>query len=81
MGKLTIYCICVKGHLDPKWSDWFEGLTLRHEPNGETTLTGPIVDQAALHGVLLKISNLSLTLISVNRIESEAEGRHAAASG
>jgi len=71
MDEPTVYRIRVKGHLDLTWSDWFEGLELSHEPNGETTLTGPIVDQAALQGVLMKVSNLGLSLISVNRVESE----------
>jgi hypothetical protein len=73
MDQPSIYRIRVKGHLDPAWSDWFEGFTLTHEPNGETTLTGQIVDQSALQGVLLKISSLSLTLVSVNRVAAEGD--------
>lgn len=63
------YQIKVAGHLDPAWSDWFEELTLLHEPDGCTTLTGRIDDQAALHGVLIKIRDLGLPLISVLRIK------------
>jgi hypothetical protein len=63
------YQIRVKGHLDDKWSDWFEGLTITLEADGETLLSGPVTDQAALHGLLKKIGNLGLTLLSVNRVE------------
>jgi hypothetical protein len=71
MDQSAMYRIRVKGHLDTAWSDWFEGFALKHEPNGETTLTGPIVDQSALQGVLLNIGNLGLTLVAVNQITSE----------
>jgi hypothetical protein len=67
MDKSCIYVIRVEGHLTVRWSDWFEGLTIHNEPNGETTLSGPLSDQAALFGVLNKIQALNLTLISVNR--------------
>lgn len=62
------YQIRVKGHLAPCWSDWFDGLIMIHEPNGETILAGPILDQAALYGVLLKIRDLNLPLLSVTQI-------------
>ncbi len=65
------YQIKVAGHLDPAWSEWFEQLTLTHEPDGCTTLTGRIIDQAALHGVLIKIRDLGLPLISVLRIKPQ----------
>jgi hypothetical protein len=65
-----IYEIRVKGHLAPDWSDWFGHLALRHYANGETVITGPVRDQAALFGLLIKMRDLGLTLISVNRIES-----------
>ena len=65
-----IYEIRVKGHVAPDWSDWFGQLTLRHYANGETVITGPVRDQAALFGLLIKMRDLGLTLISVNRIES-----------
>ncbi|RPI21513.1 MAG: hypothetical protein EHM70_25015 [Chloroflexota bacterium] len=57
----------VEGHLTDGWSDWFEGLAIRNEPNGETSLRGLISDQSALFGVLNKIYALNLRLISVNR--------------
>jgi hypothetical protein len=71
METSIIYHIRVKGHLDLHWSDWFDGLTISHEINGETTLSGPVVDQAALYGLLLKIHNLNLTLLAVNRVKAE----------
>jgi hypothetical protein len=67
------YQIRVKGHLDPRWADWFDGLTLAHRADGTTLLSGPVADQAALHGLLDKIRNLSLTLLAVNRIEQVSE--------
>jgi hypothetical protein len=68
-GQPTVYQIRIKGHLGRHWTDWFEGLTLTLEDNGETLLTGPLVDQAALHGVLRKVRDLGVTLLSVSRIE------------
>ena len=62
------YEIRIKGHLDDKWADWFEGLTLTLEDNGETLLTGPVVDQAALHGLLRKVRDLGMPLLSVTRV-------------
>ena len=67
-----IYEIRVKGQLDARWSGWFDGMTIRHEPNGDTTLYGPVADQAALFGVLMKIHNLNLPLISVNPAAGDA---------
>ncbi|MEO8393684.1 MAG: hypothetical protein ABI700_11900 [Chloroflexota bacterium] len=63
------YEIRIKGHLDKRWADWFEGLTLTLEDNGETCLSGQVVDQAALHGLLRKVRDLGMPLVSVNRIE------------
>ncbi len=64
----TSYRIKLKGCLDPKWSDWFEQMAISTE-GGETILTGPVADQAALHGLLIRIRDLNLTLLSVERIE------------
>jgi len=69
MDKPRVYEICVEGHLADRWSDWFEGLAIHNNPNGETTLTGLLTDQAALFGVLTKIHDLNLTLISVNDVK------------
>ena len=66
-----VYQIRVKGHLGPQWTEWFECLTITLEEDGETLLTGPMVDQAAIHGVLKKVRDLGMPLISVNRIEPE----------
>ena len=59
------YEIRLKGHLDSQWTDWFEGLTITLEEDGTTLLTGTVVDQASLHGLLKKIRDLGLTLISI----------------
>lgn len=64
------YEIRLHGQLDQRWSDWFEGFTLTNESDGTTTLTGPVIDQAALHGLLRRVGNLGVTLISVNVIGS-----------
>ncbi len=63
--------IRIKGHLDDRWADWFEGMTLTREDNGETLLTGPGIDQAALHGLLKKVRDLGMPLISVNCVEPD----------
>jgi hypothetical protein len=69
MHTSVSYKIRVKGHIGEDWSSWFEGMTIRHEESGETVLTGPLVDEAALHGVLAKIRDLGLPLIEVKREE------------
>jgi hypothetical protein len=66
-----VYQIRIKGHLGRQWTDWFEGLTITLEDNGETLLTGPVVDDAALHGLLKKVRDLGMPLLSVNRIEPD----------
>jgi hypothetical protein len=65
----VVYQIRIKGHLDPKWKVWFEGLDITLEEDGDTILTGPVIDQAALHGLLRKVRDLGMTLISVTRVE------------
>jgi hypothetical protein len=62
------YTIKINGHLDIKWADWFDGMQIIHENDGTTTLMGTVIDQAALQGILKKIRNLNLELISVNKI-------------
>ena len=59
------YLITVKGHLDDHWSAWFEGLTITNGANGEAMLAGPVMDQAALHGLLVKIRDLGMPLVAV----------------
>ena len=66
--EARLYEIRIKGHLDDRWAAWFEGLTLTLEDNGETLLTGPVVDQAALHGLLRKVRDLGMPLVSVTRV-------------
>ena len=64
-----VYQIRIKGHLGPGWTDWFGGLAVTPTEGGETLLTGPVVDQAALHGLLRKVRDLGMPLISVIRVE------------
>ena len=77
----TYYEIIIQGHLDSHWSSWFDGLNITHEPNGTTTLAGPIVDQAALHGVLIKVRDLGLPLIGVRRVAVKGSDDACTASG
>jgi hypothetical protein len=67
----TVYEIRIKGHLGDRWTDWFGGLTITLEDGGDTLLTGPVADQAALHGLLKKVRDLGTPLISVNRIQPD----------
>src|SRR5688500_10870085 len=64
-----VYQIRIKGHLGRQWTDWFGGLSITLEDNGDTLLTGPVVDQAALYGLLRKVRDLAMPLLSVNRVE------------
>ena len=73
------YCIRVQGHLDPSWQERFGGWRLEHEEAGTTRLSGPLPDQAALHGVLLQIIRLGLTLLSLET-NQEASGEETAES-
>ncbi|WP_047866647.1 hypothetical protein [Rubrobacter aplysinae] len=66
----VVYEIRVRGHLGREWTDWFEGLTITPGDGGDTLLSGPVVDQAALHGLMRKVRDLGLPLVSVNRIEA-----------
>lgn len=67
-SKRAIYEIRIRDRLDEDWSEWFDTMTLTHTSEGQTILTGPVADQAALHGLLSRISDLNLTLISVNQV-------------
>jgi len=69
-GQPMIYQIRIKGHLGLQWTDWFGGLTITLEDNGDTLLTGPVVDQAALHGLLKKVRDLGMPLVSVIQVQS-----------
>lgn len=68
------YEIRLTGHLDARWAAWFDGLTISHERDGTTVLSGPIADQAALHGVIQRVRDLGLPLVSVTRVETDRPG-------
>jgi hypothetical protein len=74
-----VYSILVQGYLDQERSSWFDGLTITHTAGGETVLSGPIADQAALHGVLAKIRDLGLSLLEVKRGNSALDDRQTSA--
>lgn len=65
------YEIRLKGHLDARWASWFDGLGLTHLDDGTTVIHGPVADQAALHGLLQKVRDTGLSLVSVSRIEAD----------
>ena len=67
------YEIRLKGHLEARWVQWFDGLAITLEENGKTLLSGPLADQAALHGILKKVRDLGLTLLSVNSVEPDTK--------
>ena len=69
LSQPVVYQIRIKGHLGREWTAWFEGLTIMLEKDGDTLLTGPVVDQAALHGLLKKVRDLGMPLVSVSPIE------------
>jgi hypothetical protein len=68
MASPIVYHIRVEGHISESWSSWFEGLAIRHEESGETVISGSLVDQAALYGVLLRLRDLGLPLVAVKRV-------------
>jgi hypothetical protein len=72
-GQPMVYQIRIKGHLGPQWTDWFEGMTITPEDNGDTLVTGPVIDQAALHGVLKRVRDLNLPLLSIMEVRSRRE--------
>jgi hypothetical protein len=64
-----VYQIRIRGHLDARWTDWFDGLTITLAEGGDTLLTGPVVDQAALYGLLKKVRDSGMPLLSVNSVD------------
>ena len=70
----SVYEIRIKGHLDRQWTEWFEGLTIALQDNGDTLLSGPVVDQSALYGLLRKVRDLGMPLLSVVSVESHQTG-------
>ena len=67
-GTPGVYQIRIRGHLGPQWMNWFDGLAITLEENGDTLFTGPVIDQAALHGILKKVRDLGMPLLSVNSV-------------
>lgn len=68
-NQKTVYQIRIRGHLDQQRMNWFEGLTISLEDDGNTLISGPIIDQSALHGILKKIRDLGMPLLDVNQVE------------
>jgi hypothetical protein len=75
-SQTVVYQIRLRGHLDSQWTGWFEGLTIMLEEDGSTLLTGPLVDQAALHGLLKKVRDLGMPLVSVSQIQPDETRPH-----
>jgi hypothetical protein len=75
-GQAAIYQIRVEGQLGPQWAEWFEGLIIERVENGESLITGPVVDQAALYGLLKKVRDLGMPLISVTRVSIHSQKEH-----
>ena len=71
----TVFKIRIRGYLDDQWTDWFGSMTITLEENGDTLLTGPVVDQAALYGLLRKVRDLGLPLVSVNCVDTGKQDR------
>jgi hypothetical protein len=69
--QLMTYQIRIEGHLGEQWSDWFDGLTITLQNNGDTLLTGPVIDQAALYALLRKVRDLGMPLVSLQRLEPD----------
>ena len=80
-GQPLVYQIRIKGHLGREWTDWFGGLALTLEDNGETLLTGPVIDQAALHGVLKKVRDVGMPLLSVIEVQFNENHRYQSKKG
>lgn len=76
MDRPSLYEIRVEEHLTDRWTDWFEGLSIRNDPDGGTTISGMLIDQVALMGLLNKVQTLNLKLISVNRLTCHEDYQH-----
>jgi len=72
-NEFELHEICVQGRLDPRWTDWLADMTVTQQSDGTTTLTGPLPDQAALHGVLNRLRDLALPIVSVRRISPNGQ--------
>ena len=73
LGQPRHYRITIQGHLHPRWSEWFENLTITQQPDGTTTLSGLVVDQAALYGLIIKLRDMGLPLLAVQSITSDQD--------
>jgi hypothetical protein len=73
ISNAKVYEIRLKGHLEARWVKWFDGMAITLEENGNTLLSGPVVDQAALHGILKKVRDLGLPLLLINSVEPDGE--------
>jgi hypothetical protein len=80
-SESIVYKIRIKGQLDSQWTDWFEGLTITLDDNNDTLLTGPIVDQAALHGLLKRVRDSGMTLISVCPVSLQEDRSNSSIEG
>ena len=67
------YCITIQGHLHPRWSEWFENLTISQQPDGTTTLSGLVVDQAALYGLIIKLRDMGIPLLALQSLTADQE--------
>lgn len=74
-GEPARYRLRVRGMLPAHWSEWFDGFAIAYGPGGDTTLTGPVVDQAALHGLITRVRDLGLTLMAIEQVDADAGGR------
>jgi hypothetical protein len=72
-GQRAVYQIRIKGHLGPQWSDWFEGMITTPQVNGDTVVTGLVIDQAALHGLLRKVRDLGVPLLSITEVQPDQQ--------
>jgi hypothetical protein len=69
----SVFQIRIKGHLGRQWADWFDGMAITLEDDGDTLLTGPVADQATLHGLIKKVRDLGMTLVSINSVSDQAD--------
>jgi hypothetical protein len=72
-GQPAVYEIRIKGHLGPQWSDWFEGMITTPQDNGDTVVTGLVIDQAALHGLLRKVRDLGVPLLAITEVQPDQQ--------
>ncbi len=79
-GKPMVYQVRIEGHLGRQWADWFDGMTIALDEDGDTLITGPVIDQAALFGLLKKVRDLGIPLISVTRVDHDPPDKSEARS-